>query len=180
MRSTAAAPPGALPRPVVSLTPPPTQTRALSAGEQSTQADVFDQVRHVVRAALSGFNGTILTYGQTGSGKSHTLIGDVDDALQRGIVPRAVDELAAGIEEELAAAAAAAAGGAAAAAAVGNVGDEDDPHQIEFSVRLSCVEIYCERIRDLLGPGGDNLQVKQDAARCELCVCVRKYRATLQ
>jgi hypothetical protein len=31
-------------------------------------------------------------------------------------------------------------------------------------VRLSVVEIYCERIRDLLDPSRDNLQVKQDAA----------------
>jgi hypothetical protein len=30
-------------------------------------------------------------------------------------------------------------------------------------VRLSVVEIYCERIRDLLDPSRDNLQVKQDA-----------------
>lgn len=30
-------------------------------------------------------------------------------------------------------------------------------------VRLSVVEIYCERIRDLLDPSRDNLQVKQDS-----------------
>jgi hypothetical protein len=31
-------------------------------------------------------------------------------------------------------------------------------------VRLSVVEIYCERIRDLLDPSRDNLAVKQDAS----------------
>jgi hypothetical protein len=31
-------------------------------------------------------------------------------------------------------------------------------------VRLTVVEIYCERIRDLLDPALDNLQVKQDAS----------------
>jgi len=31
-------------------------------------------------------------------------------------------------------------------------------------VRISVVEIYCERIRDLLDPTRDNLQVKQDSA----------------
>lgn len=30
-------------------------------------------------------------------------------------------------------------------------------------VRLSVVEIYCERIRDLLDPSRNNLQVKQDS-----------------
>lgn len=31
-------------------------------------------------------------------------------------------------------------------------------------VRISVVETYCERIRDLLDPTRDNLQVKQDAS----------------
>jgi hypothetical protein len=30
-------------------------------------------------------------------------------------------------------------------------------------VHLSVVEIYCERVRDLLDPSRDNLPVKQDA-----------------
>lgn len=33
-----------------------------------------------------------------------------------------------------------------------------------LQVRISVVETYCERIRDLLDPTRDNLQVKQDAA----------------
>lgn len=48
------------------------------------------------------------------------------------------------------------------------------PHPIPCSdtqVRISVVEIYCERIRDLLDPSGtaDNLQVKQDPER-GICV----------
>lgn len=38
------------------------------------------------------------------------------------------------------------------------------PLHLTLQVRLSVVEIYCERIRDLLDPTRDNLQVKQDAA----------------
>ena len=35
-----------------------------------------------------------------------------------------------------------------------------------YDVKTSVVEIYCEKIRDLLGDASqDNLQVKQDAAR---------------
>jgi kinesin family protein 5 len=33
---------------------------------------------------------------------------------------------------------------------------------VHMQVRLSVVEIYCERIRDLLDPSRENLQVKQD------------------
>ncbi|GLC44581.1 hypothetical protein PLESTB_001321400 [Pleodorina starrii] len=122
-------------------------------GEASSQADVFSDLRPVVEAALAGYNGTIMAYGQTGSGKTHSLIGRVADPEQHGVVPRAIAHLAAGIAE---------------------AGERDGA---DFQVVLSVVEIYCERIRDLLEPspgapgagGGagtaDNLQVKQDAVR---------------
>lgn len=48
---------------------------------------------------LQGFNATIMAYGQTGSGKTHTLLGDVCDRQQRGVVPRAVAELGRGIAD---------------------------------------------------------------------------------
>ena len=41
--------------------------------EESTQQDVFDEVRDVVQSALDGFNVCILAYGQTGSGKTYTM-----------------------------------------------------------------------------------------------------------
>lgn len=66
-------------------------------GEVSTQEDMFQDVKPIVRAVLNGYNGTVLAYGQTGSGKTHTLLGNIEDASQRGIVPRAIRELAEGI-----------------------------------------------------------------------------------
>ena len=66
-------------------------------GEASTQEDMFQDVKPIVHAVLNGCNGTVLAYGQTGSGKTHTLLGNIEDASQRGIVPRAVRELAQGI-----------------------------------------------------------------------------------
>ncbi|PNG99323.1 Kinesin-related protein 2, partial [Tetrabaena socialis] len=68
-------------------------------GEASSQADVFQDLRFVVEAALQGYNGTIMAYGQTGSGKTHTLIGSVSDPAQHGVVPRAISHLAQGIAE---------------------------------------------------------------------------------
>ena len=58
---------------------------------------VFADLRDVVGAVLAGYNGTIISYGQTGSGKTHTLMGDIGCQQERGIVPRAVAELAKGI-----------------------------------------------------------------------------------
>lgn len=68
-------------------------------GEASTQEDMFQDVKPIVHAVLNGYNGTVLAYGQTGSGKTHTLLGNIEDASQRGIVPRAVRELAQGISD---------------------------------------------------------------------------------
>ena len=63
----------------------------------------------------------ILAFGQTGSGKTHTLLGEVSDATARGVVPRAVAELAR------------------------RIAASPDPRA--FRVALSVVEIYCERIK---------------------------------
>jgi kinesin family protein 5 len=42
-------------------------------------------------------------------------------------------------------------------------------------VQLSVVEIYCERIRDLLDPTRDNLQVKQDSGGAIFIEGARQY-----
>ena len=74
---------------------------------------------------------------QTGGGKTHTLIGDVFDPVQKGIVPRAASHIFNSMK--------------------GMDGTE------ELCVRISAVEIYCERIRDLLcfSQASDNLIVQQ-------------------
>ncbi|GMH36345.1 hypothetical protein BSKO_04213 [Bryopsis sp. KO-2023] len=105
----------------------------------TSQGCVFEDVKHVVRSVLDGYNGTILAYGQTGSGKTHTLIGVMNDSELRGVVPRAVGELAAGIRS--------------------------DDSGCKYDVRASAVEIYCERICDLLDSRNYDLQVKQDSNR---------------
>ena len=81
----------------------------------------------VVAAVLAGFNGTILAFGQTGSGKTHTLLGAIDhpQEQERGIVPRAVAQLARGIAA--------------------------NTEPCQFKVTLSVIEIYCEKIK---GEGG--------------------------
>jgi kinesin family protein 5 len=110
-------------------------------GPDSTQEAVFEALgRPMVEAALNGVNATILAYGQTGSGKTHTMQGSPRGGPGgAGITPRVVEGIFAGIS------------GAA--------------DTWEFMVRVSYVEIYLERVRDLLNPSASNLTIRQDEER---------------
>ncbi|KAI9886620.1 MAG: Kinesin heavy chain [Watsoniomyces obsoletus] len=107
----------------------------------SRQSDVFDfSIRSTVDDILNGYNGTVFAYGQTGAGKSYTMMGaDIDDDRSKGIIPRIVEQIFASIM-----------------AGAGN---------IEYTVRVSYMEIYMERIRDLLAPQNDNLPVHEERNR---------------
>ncbi|KAI4232569.1 MAG: hypothetical protein L6R40_007355 [Gallowayella cf. fulva] len=107
----------------------------------SRQADVFDfSIRSTVDDILNGYNGTVFAYGQTGAGKSYTMMGaDIDDEEQRGIIPRIVEQMFASILRS--------------------------PGNIEYTVRVSYMEIYMEKIRDLLVPQNDNLPIHEEKSR---------------
>ena len=107
----------------------------------SRQSDVFDfSIKPTVDDILNGYNGTVFAYGQTGAGKSYTMMGsDIDDDDARGIIPRIVEQIFASILAS--------------------------PGNIEYTVKVSYMEIYMERIRDLLAPQNDNLPVHEEKAR---------------
>lgn len=107
----------------------------------SKQSDVFEySLRPTVDDLLKGYNGTVLAYGQTGSGKSHTMMGpSLDDQEMRGAIPRIVDLIFEMIEKS--------------------------PSDIEYMVRVSYMEIYMEKIKDLLLPSNDNLPIHEEKAR---------------
>lgn len=107
----------------------------------SRQTDVFDfSIRPTVDDILNGYNGTVFAYGQTGAGKSYTMMGpDIDDEDQKGIIPRIVEQIFTSI-----------------LTSSGN---------IEYTVRVSYMEIYMERIRDLLVPQNDNLPIHEEKSR---------------
>lgn len=107
----------------------------------ASQKEVYDHAaKPVINAVLKGFNGTVLAYGQTASGKTYTMEGpDIEDKHAQGVIPRMVWSIFNGIYHS-------------------------DEH-IEFLVKVSIVEIYNERIRDLLDPKKDNLKIHEDKAR---------------
>lgn len=111
-------------------------------GPGADQALVWREVRGLVRSALDGYRVCIFAYGQTGAGKTYTMEGDQstwgkatdDDAEQgenaagpgEGVVPRAMRMF---IEEKRRAL---------------------DADGTSYSFELAMVEIYCEKLRDLL------------------------------
>ncbi|EHL02862.1 putative Kinesin heavy chain [Glarea lozoyensis 74030] len=107
----------------------------------SRQKDVFDfSIKPTVDDILNGYNGTVFAYGQTGAGKSYTMMGtDIDNDEGRGVIPRIVEQIFASILAS--------------------------PGTIEYTVRVSYMEIYMEKIRDLLAPQNDNLPVHEEKNR---------------
>lgn len=90
---------------------------------RALQACVYERVqRGVVDDVLEGFNYCLFAYGQTGSGKSFSMMGSPDSP---GITPRLISDLFAKIN---------------------NNSDEKRSFTVEFSM----LEIYNEKIKDLL------------------------------
>ena len=111
-------------------------------GPDADQSSVYASCSELCDAAVAGFNACVMSYGQTGSGKTHTLVGDRQDGSQQqlGIIPRAAQQLCKHME-----------------AAVGTE---------QLACTLSCIEVYCERVRDLLVSG----DTEQDLPISQVCV----------
>ncbi|XP_072548601.1 kinesin-like protein KIF13A isoform X3 [Salminus brasiliensis] len=86
----------------------------------------------ILENAFQGYNACIFAYGQTGSGKSYSMMGSVD---QPGLIPR----LCCSLFER-----------------VGREGNETHT----FKVEVSYMEIYNEKVRDLLDPKGNRQSLK--------------------
>uniref|UniRef100_A0A671VZY8 plus-end-directed kinesin ATPase n=1 Tax=Sparus aurata TaxID=8175 RepID=A0A671VZY8_SPAAU len=87
--------------------------------------------------AFEGYNVCIFAYGQTGAGKSYTMMGKQDVKDQQGIIPLLCEDLFTKISDNL-------------------------DNSKSYSVEVSYMEIYCERVRDLLNPKNKgNLRVRE-------------------
>ncbi|XP_055572068.1 kinesin-like protein KIF7 isoform X1 [Falco cherrug] len=109
--------------------------------EAAGQAAVYRAcVQPLLRAFFRGFNATVFAYGQTGSGKTYT-IGEASVASinedEQGIIPRAMAETFKLI-------------------------DEND--LIDYTVRVSYLEVYKEEFRDLLqaDTASKDIQIRED------------------
>ncbi|XP_035895841.1 kinesin-like protein Klp68D [Anopheles stephensi] len=92
----------------------------------STQQTIYDEVvRPLVSSVMEGFNGCVFAYGQTGTGKTHTMEGIKNDPEQKGIIPRAFEQI---------------------------WGHINRAQNMNFLVAVSYLEIYMEELRDLLKP----------------------------
>lgn len=98
---------------------------------KSKQKAVYETVgQPLLRNILNGYNSTLFVYGQTGSGKTYTMFGPDGGQMgtdQEGIVPRQLRDLFSEIAHRE---------------------EKDDTRKYEVSV--SIVDIYLERVRDLL------------------------------
>lgn len=90
----------------------------------SEQENIFAETAYpVCENVIQGYNGTIFAYGQTGTGKTFTITGIPGDKKEKGIMPRAFENIFQQIQSDT---------------------------KRQYLVRASYLEIYNEEIRDLL------------------------------
>ncbi|KAJ7306364.1 hypothetical protein JRQ81_009708 [Phrynocephalus forsythii] len=103
----------------------------------ASQSRVYNDIgKEMLLHAFEGYNVCIFAYGQTGAGKSYTMMGKQEEN-QAGIIPQLCEELFEKI-------------------------NDNSNEEMSYSVEVSYMEIYCERVRDLLNPKNKgNLRVRE-------------------
>ena len=105
----------------------------------STQQDIYDfGVKGIIDSVLDGYNGTVLAYGQTSSGKTYTMQGEMEEQSKQGIIPRMISHVFKHIYKH-----------------------EDT----DFMIKVSMIEIYQEKIRDLFDVSRVNLNIREDSIK---------------
>ncbi|XP_029987584.1 kinesin-like protein KIF1A isoform X1 [Sphaeramia orbicularis] len=104
----------------------------------ASQMQVYKDIgEEMLLHAFEGYNVCIFAYGQTGAGKSYTMMGKQDVKDQQGIIPLMCEDLFTKI-------------------------NDNTDNSMSYSVEVSYMEIYCERVRDLLNPKNKgNLRVRE-------------------
>ncbi|XP_055694163.1 kinesin-like protein unc-104 isoform X4 [Lutzomyia longipalpis] len=104
----------------------------------TTQSMVYGDIgEEMLQHSFDGYNVCIFAYGQTGAGKSYTMMGRQEVEGQEGIIPMVCKDLFRRIKETAS-------------------------EELKYTVEVSYMEIYCERVRDLLNPKNKgNLRVRE-------------------
>ncbi|CAD8202788.1 unnamed protein product [Paramecium pentaurelia] len=101
----------------------------------TNQQEVYDEIgKPIIDQILQGFNATLLMYGQTSSGKTYTMIGDQQ---QPGIIKRTINDLFDAIDSS--------------------------PTESEFRIKIQIVEVYKEKVKDLLDINKQDLKIREMA-----------------
>ena len=102
------------------------------------QAHVFNSVgEELIQHSLDGYNCCLMAYGQTGAGKSYTMMGT---PKQPGLIPQIAQNIFECFEKA-------------------------KSDSIKTEVEVSYMEIYCEKVRDLLGKKSEKpLRVREHPA----------------
>ena len=102
------------------------------AGQQNVFQDLG---KPLLDNAFQGYNNCIFAYGQTGSGKSYSMMGFGEEA---GVIPRICKSM------------------------FERISDLQKDKNLKYTVEVSYLEIYNERVRDLLNPANKgNLKVRE-------------------
>ena len=127
-----------------SLPSVPSSLSAVLPSEWSFHRDEFSywiQFR-ILEYWIEGYNITIFAYGQTGSGKTFTIQGPIDmedvHSDQRGIMPRCFEYI------------------------FHNLDSNNEKNTSETLVKCSYLEIYNEKLKDLLDPSSQFLKLRED------------------
>ncbi|XP_078144551.1 kinesin-like protein KIF1B isoform X1 [Centroberyx gerrardi] len=104
----------------------------------ASQNLVYNDIgKEMLQHAFEGYNVCIFAYGQTGAGKSYTMMGKQEEG-QEGIIPMLCEDL------------------------FEKINADNNKGELSYSVEVSYMEIYCERVRDLLNPKNKgNLRVRE-------------------
>jgi kinesin family protein 18/19 len=105
-------------------------------GFDATQQDVFQSVECQVDAVLNGFNATVFCYGATGAGKTHTMMGMESDPGVMALTLQSLFQKIAFLKDKG-----------------------------KYKISISYLEIYNEKIRDLLTDTSDHLELQEDPLR---------------
>ncbi|XP_037930572.1 kinesin-like protein KIN-7N, partial [Teleopsis dalmanni] len=107
---------------------------------------IFDRMaKQIVHSSIQGFNGTIFAYGQTSSGKTYTMMGDTENP---GVILLAFKEIFKQIEQ---------------------ITDR------KFLIRVGYIEIYNEKIYDLLDKKNTDLKIHETPSGMINVTCKEAY-----
>jgi hypothetical protein len=113
----------------------------------STQVEIYEDLKPLTLSVLDGYNCCVFAYGQTGTGKTYTMQGPVSDP---GVTYRAVKDLF-------------------------ETAHRSAIHGYTFSFRISVLEIYNERVFDLLVDPRTAQVCSRMLTYAHICCCMLTY-----